>query len=71
MGREAKLIAYLLNRILPNFTITHKAIDDNKTISSEILSIILTTANPSEVIPLFTLQSGMEVLIECIRPFAN
>lgn len=39
--KETKLVSFLANRILPNFTVPHKTMDDNKFIASDLLIILL------------------------------
>jgi hypothetical protein len=41
--KETKIIAFLANRIMPNFKVSHRVIDDNKYIVSDLLLSLLQT----------------------------
>ncbi len=64
LAEDKQLFAYLSNRILPNFVIRHKTIDDNKYASSDILVQLLSNSEKSQ--HLFSQFSGVEVLLETI-----
>lgn len=42
LGEDKRICEYLANRILPNFIVNHKTIDDNKYVASDILIMLLT-----------------------------
>lgn len=39
--RDTAIVAFFANRIMPNFKISHRVIDDNKFIVSDLLLILL------------------------------
>lgn len=41
IANDTKILDYLANRIMPNYLVKHKVIDDNKFVSSDVLVIIL------------------------------
>lgn len=67
--RDTKIIPFIANRILPNFTISHRIIDDNKFIASDLLLALLQTPEVepglSAVRQLFEC-CGVEVLVTTI-----
>jgi hypothetical protein len=58
---ETKIMEYLSNRIMPNYLVTHKVIDDNKYVGSDLLAFLLANSEPAQL--RFHALSGMEVLI--------
>lgn len=44
LGEDKRILEYLANRIMPNFKVLHKIIDDNKYVASDILISILTNS---------------------------
>ena len=44
IAEDKQLFEYLANRIMPNFVVKHKIIDDNKYASSDILVAILSNS---------------------------
>lgn len=44
LGEDKQLMEYLANRIMPNFQVRHKLIDDNKYASSDILINLLSNS---------------------------
>ena len=66
---ETKLLEYLANRIMPNFKIKHKVIDDNKFVSSDLLAVILSHSLPAQV--KFHQLCGVEILLEGVRPYLS
>lgn len=44
LGDDRQLFEYLANRIMPNFVVKHKIIDDNKYASSDILVGLLSNS---------------------------
>jgi hypothetical protein len=52
---------------MPNFVVTHKVIDDNKYVASDILIAILSNSERGQSI--FNSLHGMEILIECISVY--
>lgn len=65
----SKIMKYLADRILPNFIVEYRKIDDNKFISSEILLELVQFSKENR----FTFNSfnGMEILLECIKPYQD
>ena len=41
--KETKLVGFITNRIMPNFTVSHRVIDDNKFTASDLLLALLQT----------------------------
>lgn len=41
---ETKILEYLANRIMPNYVVKHKVIDDNKYVGSDVLAFILSNS---------------------------
>lgn len=41
---DTKVIDYLANRIMPNYVVKHKVIDDNKYVGSDLLVSLLTNS---------------------------
>jgi hypothetical protein len=41
---DTKIMDYLANRILPNFIVSHKTIDDNKFVGSDVLAYIISNS---------------------------
>jgi len=39
--KDTKILDYLANRVMPNYVVKHKVIDDNKFVGSDILAFIL------------------------------
>ena len=44
LAEDKQLFEYLANRIMPNFVIRHKIIDDNKYVSSDVLVALLSNS---------------------------
>lgn len=44
MVNETKILEYLSNRIMPNYVVKHKVIDDNKYVGSDVLAFILSNS---------------------------
>ena len=61
LADDKQLFEYLANRIMPNFIVRHKIIDDNKYASSDILVSLLSNSEKSQ--QLFSHFSGIEVLL--------
>ena len=63
----SEIMRYLSNRILPNFVVEFKTIDDTKFVATEVLVELLQFSKENR----FTFHKfdGMEVLLECIKPF--
>ena len=66
---DTKIMDYLANRILPNFIVSHKTIDDNKFVGSDVLAYIISNSLQGQ--KKFHSLCGIEVLIECIRPYLS
>jgi hypothetical protein len=61
------MLEYLSNRIMPNYRVSHKIIDDNKYVSSDLLVHLLSHSQQAQTT--FHHLYGMEILIESIRPY--
>lgn len=61
LADDKQLFEYLANRIMPNYLVKHKIIDDNKYASSDILISLLSNSEKSQ--HLFSQFSGIEVLL--------
>jgi hypothetical protein len=46
---DTKISEYLANRIMPNYIVKHKIIDDNKFVSSDILALILSNSEQGQL----------------------
>jgi hypothetical protein len=57
LGEDKQLIEYLANRIMPNFRIRHKIIDDNKYVSSDVLVALLSNSEKAQY--MFSQFSGV------------
>lgn len=44
LGEDRQLMEYLANRIMPNYVVNHKVIDDNKYVSSDVLIQLLSNS---------------------------
>ena len=74
MIRDTPIISFFANRIMPNFTVSHRVIDDNKYIVSDILVALLQTPELEpelSVVHQFYKSFGIEVLIETISSYEN
>lgn len=65
----SKIMKYLSDRILPNFIVEYRKIDDNKFVSAEILVELLQFSKENRYT--FNSFNGMEVLLECIIPYKD
>jgi hypothetical protein len=54
---------------MPNFVVSHKVIDDNKYVGSDVLAYILSNSEAGQL--KFHQLCGMEVLIESLRPYLS
>lgn len=61
---ESEIMRYLADRVMPNYRIDWRPIDDNKYISSEILVELLQNSKNNRFT--FGNFSGVEVLIESV-----
>lgn len=66
---ETKILEYLANRIMPNYVVKHKVIDDNKYVGSDVLAYILSNSSQAQL--KFHSICGMEILVESIRPYLS
>lgn len=66
---DTKIVDYLANRIMPNYLVNHKVIDDNKFVSSDVLVLILSHSLKAQ--EKFHAVFGMEILLESIRPYLS
>ena len=69
MVNDTKIVDYLANRIMPNYLVNHKVIDDNKFVSSDVLVLILSHSLKAQ--EKFHAVFGMEILLESIRPYLS
>lgn len=44
IAEDRQLFEYLANRMMPNFLVRHKTIDDNKYVSSDVLVALLSNS---------------------------
>lgn len=58
---DTKILEYLSNRVMPNFVVSHKVLDDNKYVGSDLLAFILSNSEAAQL--KFHQLCGMEVLI--------
>lgn len=58
---DTKIVDYLANRIMPNYLVKHKVIDDNKFVSSDVLVLILSHSLKGQ--EKFHAVCGMEILL--------
>ena len=61
LATDTKILEYLANRILPNYQVAHKVIDDNKFVSSDVLALLLSHSVPAQL--KFHKLCGVEILI--------
>ena len=72
--RDTPIISFFANRILPNFTVSHRVIDDNKYIVSDVLVTLLQTPELEPELSgvrQFYKSFGIEVLVETISSYEN
>jgi hypothetical protein len=69
LTNDTKILDYLANRIMPNYVVKHKVMDDNKFVSSDVLVIVLSHSIKAQ--EKFHLLYGMEILLESIRPYLS
>jgi hypothetical protein len=66
---DTKILEYLCNRIMPNYLVRHKVIDDNKFAGSDLLAFLLSNSPQAQL--KFHSLCGMEILLESIRPYLS
>lgn len=66
---ETKMLDYLSNRVMPNYLVKHKVIDDNKFVGSDLLALLLSHSQEAQL--RFHTLCGMEILLESIRPYLS
>lgn len=54
---------------MPNYVVSHKVIDDNKFVSSDLLAFLLSNSEKAQIN--FHNLCGMEILMESIRPYLS
>ena len=69
LHEDTKILDYLANRIMPNYIVKHKVMDDNKFVSSDILVTLL--SNSAKAQQKFHSLYGMQILLECIKPYLS